>query len=136
MVSCKGKDKILGTSSNSILLPAEDVTVDYIGKNLDKYGTGKETPNKVFKILQLKYAKTIFGALNKESKKATIYFQVENQEEIDAVNEYMEEFNEHLEENNIYIEFAKILELKDGTECIIFNSIPKKYLLKSRIPKK
>ena len=45
MVSCKGKDKILGTSSNSILLPAEDVTVDYIGKNLDKYGTGKETPN-------------------------------------------------------------------------------------------
>ena len=48
----------------------------------------------------------------------------------------MEEFNEHLEENYIYIEFAKILELKDGTECIIFNSIPKKYLLKSRIPKK
>ena len=81
MVSCKGKDKILGTSSNSIFLPAEDVTVDYIGKNLDKYGTGKETPNKVFKILQLKYAKTIFGALNKESKKATIYFQVKNQEE-------------------------------------------------------
>ena len=34
---------------------------------------------------------------------------------------------EHLEENNVYIELKKISELKDGTECIIFNSIPKKY---------
>jgi len=34
---------------------------------------------------------------------------------------------EHLEENNVYIEFSKISELKDGTEYIIFNSIPKKY---------
>ena len=111
MVSCKGKDKILGTSSNSILLPAEDVTVDYIGKNLDKYGTGKETPNKVFKILQLKYAKTIFGALNKESKKATIYFQVENQEEYRYSKVKKSDFDKN-EENQI-IENIKYVYMRE-----------------------
>ena len=78
LVSC-GKDKTSGTSSSNILLPAEEVTVAYIGEHLDKYGTGKETSNKVFKILQLKYAKTILEAFNRENAIATLYFQMQRQ---------------------------------------------------------
>ena len=136
LVSCKGKEKILETSSSNILLPAEEVTVAYIGEHLDKYGTGKETSNKVFKILQLKYAKTILEAFNRENAKATLYFQIESQEQIDAINEYVEEFNENLDKNNVYIEFSKTRTLEDNTECIIFNTIPKKHLVKSSLPEK
>ena len=135
LVSC-GKDKISGTSSSNILLPAEEVTVAYIGEHLDKYGTGKETSNKVFKILQLKYAKTILEAFNRENAIATLYFQIESQEQIDAINEYVEEFNENLDKNNVYIEFSKTRTLEDNTECIIFNTIPKKHLVKSSLPEK
>ena len=135
LVSC-GKDKTSGTSSSNILLPAEEVTVAYIGEHLDKYGTGKETSNKVFKILQLKYAKTILEAFNRENAIATLYFQIESQEQIDAINEYVEEFNENLDKNNVYIEFSKTRTLEDNTECIIFNTIPKKHLVKSSLPEK
>ena len=135
LVSC-GKDKISGTSSSNILLPAEEVTVAYIGEHLDKYTDGKRTPNKVFPIFKLEYAKTLFEAFNRENEKATFYFPFENQEQIDAINEYVEEFNENLDKNNVYIEFSQTRTLEDNTEYIIFNTIPKKYLVKSRMPEK
>ena len=88
------------------------------------------------KLCNLEYAKTLFEAFNKENEKATFYFQFENQEQIDTINEYLEEFNENLDKNNVYTSLADIKELEDGTKCIIFNSIPKKHLVKSRMPEK
>ena len=59
-----------------------------------------------------------------------------SKEQIDAINEYVEEFNENLDKNNVYIEFSKTRTLEDNTECIIFNTIPKKHLVKSSLPEK
>ena len=97
-----------GTGSDSILLPAEDITIADINKNIDKYWTGKKVPGTMFGIIKGKYAKTMFEASNREVA------------EIDAINEYVEEFNKN-EENNMTIKrYGDVYQLEDGTKYLAF----------------
>ena len=75
-----------GTGSDDILLPAENITIADINKNIDKYGTGKKVPKTIFAIIKLKYAKTIFEVSNREIEGGYFYFEVKNQKEIDTIN--------------------------------------------------
>ena len=122
-----------GTGSDDILLPAENITIADINKNIDKYGTGKKVPKTIFAIIKLKYAKTIFEVSNREIQGGYFYFEVKNQKEIDAINEYVEEFNKN-EENNITIKgYENVYELEDGTKYLAFTAyIKTDRLLKSR----
>ena len=110
-----------GTGSDDILLPAENITIADINKNIDKYGTGKKVP------------KTIFEVSNREIEGGYFYFEVKNQKEIDTINEYVEEFNKN-EENNITIKgYENVYELEDGTKYLAFTAyIKTDRLLKSR----
>ena len=93
-----------------------------INKNIDKYGTGKKVPKTIFAIIKLKYAKTIFEVSNREIEGGYFYFEVKNQKEIDAINEYVEEFNKN-EENNITIKgYENVYELEDGTKYLAFTA--------------
>ena len=122
-----------GTGSDDILLPAENITIADINKNIDKYGTGKKVPKTIFAIIKLKYAKTIFEVSNREIEDGYFYFEVKNQKEIDTINEYVEEFNKN-EENNITIKgYENVYELEDGTKYLAFTAyIKTDRLLKSR----
>jgi hypothetical protein len=109
-----------GTGSDSFLLPAEDITIADINKNIDKYWTGKKVPGKIFAIIKGKYAKTMFEASNREVAGGYFYFEVKNQKEIDAINEYVEEFNKN-EENNMTIKrYGDVYQLEDGTKYLAF----------------
>ena len=115
------------------MLPAENITIADINKNIDKYGTGKKVPKTIFAIIKLKYAKTIFEVSNREIEGGYFYFEVKNQKEIDTINEYVEEFNKN-EENNITIKgYENVYELEDGTKYLAFTAyIKTDRLLKSR----
>ena len=91
-----------------------------INKNIDKYWTGKKVPGKIFAIIKGKYAKTMFEASNREVAGGYFYFEVKNQKEIDAINEYVEEFNKN-EENNMTIKrYGDVYQLEDGTKYLAF----------------
>ena len=83
-----------GTGSDDILLPAENITIADINKNIDKYGTGKKVPKTIFAIIKLKYAKTIFEVSNREIEDGYFYFEVKNQKEIDKIKPIVKNYDD------------------------------------------
>ncbi len=132
LASCKGKDGILGTNSSNILLEIEDenITPDDLFNNLDKYSTGEKYQGVEaydgVPVFYAKYAKTVFKAAQNYNQKVRCIrcnFKVESQEEIDALNKYVEKLNQSTEKFDI--EFWQFKTLNDDNKIIVYAFFPR-----------
>ena len=119
--------KILGIGSNGILMEIENenITPDDLLANLSKYGEGKKFAG--VPVFYVKYAKTVFKAFNNGSIEAWAQFQIESEDEINAINQFVEEFNK-VENNNIVVEYSNLFELNNGGKVLRYYCYPKSRL--------